>query len=106
LLQPSRYEGWSTAVEDAKALGKIILVSDLTVHREQLPSTYPFIISADDARAWAEAMSVVWNEATVGPDSNKEAQALAEISQRAQKTGRQFIGIIKEAMCEFESNSH
>lgn len=36
LLQPSLYEGWSTLVEEAKALNKFILLSDLPVHREQI----------------------------------------------------------------------
>ena len=98
MLQPSHYEGWSTAVEDAKALGKIILVSDLRVHREQLPSTYPFIISKDDSHAWAEAMSEVWEDATLGPHVDNEALARSKISSRAQNTGRQFITIMKEAM--------
>lgn len=36
IVQPSQFEGWSTVVEDAKALGKFIVLSDLDVHREQI----------------------------------------------------------------------
>lgn len=36
ILQPSLFEGWSTVVEDAKALNQTLIVSDLKVHREQL----------------------------------------------------------------------
>jgi glycosyltransferase involved in cell wall biosynthesis len=36
VVQPSLFEGWSTVVEDAKALNKFILASDIPVHREQL----------------------------------------------------------------------
>ncbi|MEM4736742.1 MAG: glycosyltransferase family 1 protein [Nitrososphaeria archaeon] len=35
VIQPSLFEGWSTVVEDAKALGKHIVLSDIPVHREQ-----------------------------------------------------------------------
>jgi len=35
LLQPSLFEGWNTSLEDAKALGKKIIVSDIPIHREQ-----------------------------------------------------------------------
>lgn len=35
LIQPSLYEGWSTLVEEAKALNQKIILSDLPVHREQ-----------------------------------------------------------------------
>ena len=36
VLQPSLCEGWSTVVEDAKALGRPVLASDIAVHLEQL----------------------------------------------------------------------
>lgn len=36
VVQPSLCEGWSTVVEDAKALGRPVLASDIPVHREQL----------------------------------------------------------------------
>jgi len=35
LINPSRFEGWSTTVEEAKALGIPMLLSDLDVHHEQ-----------------------------------------------------------------------
>ena len=36
VIQPSLFEGWSTVVEDAKAQGKYIILSDIPVHREQV----------------------------------------------------------------------
>jgi glycosyltransferase involved in cell wall biosynthesis len=36
VIQPSLFEGWSTVIEDAKALNKIVIASDISVHREQL----------------------------------------------------------------------
>ncbi len=36
IIQPSFFEGWSTVVEDAKALNQTIIASDIAVHREQL----------------------------------------------------------------------
>lgn len=36
LLNPSLFEGWSTTVEEAKALGTPMILSDLEVHREQV----------------------------------------------------------------------
>ena len=35
LLNPSLFEGWSTNVEEAHALGVPMLLSDLDVHRER-----------------------------------------------------------------------
>ncbi len=36
VIQPSLFEGWSTVVEDAKALNKFVFLSDIPVHREQM----------------------------------------------------------------------
>lgn len=36
VIQPSLFEGWSTVVEDSKALGMEIIASDIEVHKEQL----------------------------------------------------------------------
>jgi glycosyltransferase involved in cell wall biosynthesis len=37
VINPSLAEGWSTTVEEAKALGQRVVLSDLAVHREQAP---------------------------------------------------------------------
>ena len=37
VIQPSLFEGWSTVVEDARTLGKVVLLSNLPVHLEQDP---------------------------------------------------------------------
>jgi glycosyltransferase involved in cell wall biosynthesis len=42
VVQPSLCEGWSHSVEDAKALGKHVLASDIAVHREQLDRNADF----------------------------------------------------------------
>lgn len=54
LLNPSRFEGWSTTVEEAKAVGTPTLLSDLPVHREQAPGSQFF--GEDDALALAIAV--------------------------------------------------
>ena len=38
VINPSLFEGWSTTVEEAKALGTPLLLSSLSVHHEQAPS--------------------------------------------------------------------
>lgn len=54
LLNPSRFEGWSTTVEEAKAVGTPLLLSDLPVHREQAPDARFF--STEDAGALGDAI--------------------------------------------------
>lgn len=36
IIQPSLFEGWSSVVEDAKAMNQNLIVSSLNVHKEQL----------------------------------------------------------------------
>jgi glycosyltransferase involved in cell wall biosynthesis len=54
LLNPSRFEGWSTTVEEAKAVGTPMLLSDIPVHREQAPNARFF--GTEDAAALADAI--------------------------------------------------
>jgi glycosyltransferase involved in cell wall biosynthesis len=37
IINPSLFEGWSTSVEEAKVLGKKILLSNISIHQEQNP---------------------------------------------------------------------
>ena len=50
IIQPSLFEGWGCSVEDAKALGKKIILSDISVHREQGDETCVFFKRDDDAQ--------------------------------------------------------
>lgn len=49
IVQPSLFEGWSTVVEDAKALGKFIILSNIPVHREQIDKNCLFFEPLDTA---------------------------------------------------------
>ena len=42
VIQPSLFEGWSTVVEDARALNKFIILSGLDVHQEQINENVHF----------------------------------------------------------------
>ena len=48
VIQPSYFEGWSTVVEDAKALNKFMIVSDIAVNREQVNNNVLFFSPSDD----------------------------------------------------------
>jgi glycosyltransferase involved in cell wall biosynthesis len=52
LINPSRFEGWSTTVEEAKAFGVPLLLSDIDVHREQA-SDKALFFPVDDPAALA-----------------------------------------------------
>lgn len=98
MLQPSRFEGWSTVVEDAKTIGKILLASDIPVHKEQLGINYPNYLNVNDAEAWADAMLEIWHEAPPGPHLFSESLGLSNLEKSALTCGHTFIKIIAEAM--------
>jgi glycosyltransferase involved in cell wall biosynthesis len=58
VVQPSLCEGWSTVVEDARLLGKAVVLSDLEVHREQNPPGAHFFDRAS-AGSLADALAEV-----------------------------------------------
>jgi len=37
VINPSFFEGWSSTIEEAKSIGKPVIISDIKVHREQNP---------------------------------------------------------------------
>lgn len=96
LLQPSQFEGWSTVVEDAKSLGKKILVSDIRVHREQAPPGGTFV-PLSDPEAWAGEMETLWKSCAPGPQAEEEAAGREAVQLAALQTGRTFVSILREA---------
>ena len=47
VINPSKSEGWSSTVEQAKSMGKFVLLSNLPVHKEQNPDR-SFFFKAND----------------------------------------------------------
>jgi glycosyltransferase involved in cell wall biosynthesis len=91
VVQPSLFEGWSSTVEDARALGKRLLLSDLPVHREQSPDGSRFFEPHD-----SEALAALMAEA--GADAVPEPEALERQSGRVRDYARTFVGIAREAV--------
>jgi glycosyltransferase involved in cell wall biosynthesis len=52
LINPSRFEGWSTTVEEAKSFGVPMILSDIGVHREQAGNSARYF-GLDDPEALA-----------------------------------------------------
>jgi glycosyltransferase involved in cell wall biosynthesis len=57
VINPSRFEGWSSSVEEAKAFGKRLVVSDIPVHQEQVAGRGNVdLFSVDDVDALANLL--------------------------------------------------
>lgn len=59
MINPSLFEGWSTPVEEAKAIGKPMILSDLPVHIEQVDTGARFF-ERSSAADLARAMVDLW----------------------------------------------
>lgn len=61
IIQPSLFEGWSTVVEDAKALNQWIILSDIKVHKEQMNKNVHFF-NPKDAESLATLLEMHINQ--------------------------------------------
>lgn len=73
LINPSNFEGWNTAVEEAKALGKRVILSDIPVHHEQNPPRGIYF-QPNDAKHLADCL--LWVAANYNQEEeDKHAQS-------------------------------
>ncbi len=97
VLQPSLFEGWSTSVEEAKSLGKRVILSDIAVHREQDPPGGLFFDPRDPA-ALAQALAQTFSKHPAGPDPEMEATARRLLPARTRAFGAAFLDIVGEVV--------
>ena len=96
IIQPSKFEGWSTTVQDAKALGRPLACSSIAVHREQAPEAIGFF----DPTAAAELAALIerrWSQLAAGPNPESERVALAKERSFALDYGRALLQTCAEA---------
>lgn len=86
ILQPSRFEGWSTVVEDAKALNQYVIASSLDVHREQLECNADFFDPSDFMRL-ADLLEQHWKTA---PE-----RELSDYRRNQREYGERLIGVFR-----------
>lgn len=92
VVQPSLFEGWSTVLEDARALGKKIILSDLAVHYEQRHPDSLFFARSSVA-SLASAMRDAWNGGRPGPEIYRENVSRYENLQLVSNMAECFMSI-------------
>ena len=98
VIQPSLFEGWSTVVEDAKAVGRPIIATDLPVHREQLEGYDPaWLFRPSAAEELAALLEGVWPQLPPGPEGDRERVAARHTERRRQDAARRFLSIAQTA---------
>ena len=79
LLNPSLFEGWSTPVEEARALGVPLVLSDLDVHREQAADSAHYF-DRHSATSLAQALAAV---SPISDDERERRLAVARVEAQA-----------------------
>jgi glycosyltransferase involved in cell wall biosynthesis len=100
VLNPSLFEGWSTTVEEAKALGVPLVLSGLRVHREQAPAGTRFF-DPDSTAEMADVLQAAWQALPPGPRPQAERDAVAAYALRRQAFARNFIDVAERAVARF-----
>lgn len=95
VVNPSRFEGWSSTVEEAKSLGKQVLVSDIDVHREQDPPRARYF-PVDDADVLARQMREAWASHDPDEDVRAAAAAAAALPARTKAFAETYEQIVRD----------
>jgi glycosyltransferase involved in cell wall biosynthesis len=93
VINPSKFEGWSTTVEEAKSMGKAIVLSDIAVHREQAPDRAVYF-PADDAGLLAERISGTLDRWDADVDAQFVERAAASLRGRREAFARRYEDIV------------
>lgn len=92
VIQPSLFEGWSTVIEDARCLGKHIIMSDLDVNIEQNPPNHK-LFERYSPESLANIMTNWWESLQPGLDKQQEDEARNNNLVEVQKFGHRFLEI-------------
>ena len=97
VIQPSLFEGWSLVLQDAKALGRPIICSDIPLHREQLPEAVGFF-RPNRPDELAALLAENWARFDCGFNRDGENCALAAEQEFARVHGLRLLDICNEAL--------
>jgi glycosyltransferase involved in cell wall biosynthesis len=97
MLNPSLFEGWSTTVEEAKALGARMVLSDLPVHHEQVGVSAEFF-DPQDPLAIAGCLEKVWCEFRQPTALPEQQTAAVAAALRIREFAEQFTRACERAL--------
>ena len=96
VINPSRFEGWSSTVEEAKSIGKRVLLSDIPVHREQNPN-HALYFGPDDLPGVCSAILNVWNVDEVAPPE-WQREAAGSLRERTRCFGEKYLRLVETVL--------
>jgi glycosyltransferase involved in cell wall biosynthesis len=97
VVNPSLFEGWGYTVDEAGAVGKRVLASDLPAHREQQTLACEFFDPCNNDEL-AAMLQRVWRTAQPGPSIPLELEAQRRMPERISALSHQLFEALKEAV--------
>jgi glycosyltransferase involved in cell wall biosynthesis len=97
VINPSLFEGWSTTVEEAKSMGKTVVLSDIPTHREQAPE-HGVYFPAHDPDALAGALLSIWRTWDEAGDRRNMKLASEMLPVRRRAFAQRFEDIVIRAV--------
>jgi glycosyltransferase involved in cell wall biosynthesis len=97
VLNPSRFEGWSSTVEEARSMGQRLILSNIPVHLEQNPPKAEYF-PADSPEALAAILERLSDpqQEMVSPKDNFELRA--DLERRTLVYGRGYLDLIDKVV--------
>ncbi|HDF2343236.1 TPA: glycosyltransferase [Morganella morganii] len=95
VINPSRFEGWSTTVEEAKYLGKRLILSDIPIHREQNPPDSIYV-DCDNVKEMVSAMNVILSEYNDDNEKIRRTIATKNYIRDRKEFGFSYYNILKK----------
>ena len=97
VINPSLFEGWGMTVDEARSIGKQVLISDIPAHREQNVEKLTYFNPYSIEHLKRELVRI-WCEASPGPDYDYEKFSRSKIAKRQKNNGESFISLVKESI--------
>lgn len=97
LINPSLFEGWSTTVEEGKAMGKTLILSDIPVHREQASPRARFV-PPDDPEAMADTLMQIAEDFDPAADECHLKEAVDANGKSISAYGRSYADIVSRVI--------
>ena len=96
VVNPSLFEGWSTTVEEAKVLGRPLILSDIKVHREQCINGEAIFFDSLDEKSLADQMITQLHKPFQTFSEADDKIAISRHSSKSTAFAKKFVGIVNE----------
>ena len=93
VINPSRFEGWSSSVEEAKSMGTPVVLSNIEVHVEQAPANAHYF-DPSDFEGLTEILRTVWYESDTKSRFELENAAAEALRERTLTFGLEYFRLL------------